>query len=84
MNAPASITASLDPSVAAMVEELALARGITREQFVADAIREQAERGLAWRAFVQEGIDAADRGDVISQDEMEAWFEERIAARRQA
>ncbi len=28
-------------------------------------------------SFVQEGIHAADRGETISQDEMEAWFEAR-------
>jgi len=28
-------------------------------------------------AFVQNGLDAANRGDVVSQDEMERWFEQR-------
>jgi predicted transcriptional regulator len=84
MNAPASITAPLDPVTLAMVEELAQARGITGEEFAAAAIRKATEHDTQWRAFVQEGIDSADRGELISQKDMEAWFEERIVARRQA
>lgn len=28
-------------------------------------------------AFMQEGVDSADRGELISQEEMEEWFEAR-------
>lgn len=83
MNASISITAPLDPVTIAMVEELARSRGITGEEFAANAIRRIAEYDIEWRAFVQEGIDSADRAAWISQEEMEAWFEERVAARRQ-
>lgn len=83
MNAPASITAPLDSATLAMVEELARARGITGEEFAADAIRKVAEHDADWRAFVQEGIDSAERDGWIGQHEMEAWYEERVAARRQ-
>ena len=84
MNAPASITAPLDPVTLAMVEELAQARGITGKEFAAAAIRQATEQKTQWRAFVQEGIDSADRGELISQKDMEAWFEERVVARRPA
>ncbi|MCP3735533.1 hypothetical protein M9979_11690 [Sphingomonas sp. RP10(2022)] len=84
MNAPVSIVAPLDPATLALVQEIAQARGISGEVFAADAIREAAEREVEWRAFVQEGIDSADRGELISQEDMEAWFEERVAARRGA
>lgn len=82
MNAPASITAPLDPATLAMVEDLAKARGISGEQFAAEAIRKVAEHDAELRAFIQDGIDSLDREGGISQDEMEAWIEERIAARR--
>ncbi|MGP7795703.1 hypothetical protein [Sphingomonas sp. CLY1604] len=82
MNAPASITAPLDPATLAMVEDLAKARGISGEQFAAEAIRKVAEHDAELRAFIQDGIDSIDREGGISQDEMEAWIEERIAARR--
>ena len=82
MNVPVLITTSLDPATMAMVEDLARARGITGEQFAADAIREAAERDADWQAFVQAGIDSGERDGWISQDEMESWFEERVAARQ--
>lgn len=82
MNAPASITTPLDPATLAMVEDIARARGITGEQFAAEAIRRAAEQGADWRAFVQAGIDSADRDGWISQDAMTAWYDGRVAARK--
>ncbi len=84
MNALTSITAPLDAATLAMIEEIANARGISGEDFAADAIKRAAEDAAAFRAFVQEGRDAIDRGESHTQSEMEAWYEERIAARRQA
>ena len=83
MNASVSITTPLDPATFAMVEELAQYRGITGEEFAAEAIREAAQHHADMRAFIQAGIDSADRGELISQEEMETWFEERAVARRQ-
>ena len=82
MNAPASITAPLDTATVAMIEELARARGMTGEQFAAAAIRKAMEHDVEWRTFVQAGVDSADRGELITQEEMEAWFEERVVAHR--
>ena len=82
MNAPMSITAPLDPATFAIVDELARGRGITGESFASKAIRRVTEQGADLRALIQEGFDSADRGDLISQVEMEIWFEERIASRR--
>jgi len=44
---------------------------------VQQAIAHFVEKELAFLAFLQEGIDSADRGELISQEEMEAWFEAR-------
>lgn len=68
MNAPASITAPLDAATLAMVEELARARGISEAEFAAEAIRRVAKTEADWRAFVQVGIDAADRGELIDHE----------------
>lgn len=84
MNALTPITAELDAGTMKLVEELARARGITGAAFAAEAIRRVAEYQADERAFIQVGIDAADRGELVSQEAMEAWFEERIAAHRQA
>lgn len=81
MNKPAAITAYVDADTLATVEQLAAAQGRTAAEFAAEAIQRVAEGEAEYRAFVQVGIDAADRGELIDQDEMEAWFEER---RRQA
>lgn len=84
MNALTPITAELDAGTMKLVEELARARGITGAAFAAEAIRRVAEYQADERAFIQVGIDAADRGELVSQEAMEAWFEERIAAHQQA
>ena len=84
MNALTPITAELDAGTMKLVEELARARGITGAAFAAEAIRRVAEYQVDERAFIQVGIDAADRGELVSQEAMEAWFEERIAAHQQA
>ena len=40
-------------------------------------MRRYVEEELTFLAFVQEGIDSADRGELIGQEEMEAWVEAR-------
>lgn len=90
MNAPTRIFAEVDDVTLARIEAAASQLGVSLEQFAGDALRRAAEEAIDgdeqahWRAFVQEGIDSANRGEWISQDEMEAWFEERVAARRSA
>ncbi|MGK6319042.1 CopG family ribbon-helix-helix protein [Sphingomonas sp. DT-204] len=64
MNKSAAITAEVDDETFAMVEALAKAKGVSSAQFAAEAIRRVAETEADFRAFVQVGIDAADRGDV--------------------
>ena len=76
------ITASLDPALRAGLDVIAAERGLTSADYAAEAIRRAVQRDLDDRAFVQEGIDAADRGELIPQAEMERWFEARIAERQ--
>jgi len=77
-----SITAPLDPVTLALVEDLARARGISGPEFAANAIRQATQEAVDFRAFVQEGIDCVERGEVYTQEEVEAWFEARVAARQ--
>jgi predicted transcriptional regulator len=44
-----------------------------------DRATEEAER--AFDAFIKVGEDQADRGEVVSQAEMERWFADRVATR---
>ncbi len=84
MNEMVRITASLDATTLALVTAGAAARGMSDEDYVAEAVQRVAESDADYRAFIQKGIDAADQGDVITQADMETWFEERIAAHRRA
>ena len=72
-----AITVPLDADMLAPVDAAAKARGITREAFAAEAIRRVVERDAEFAAFVQEGLDDADRGNAIGQEGMEAWFAAR-------
>ena len=84
MSKTAVITARLDEETLKLVDRVAKAHGRSRAAFAAQAIRQIAEREAEFLAFIQEGIDAADRGDVVSQDEMERWFDSRKAERTAA
>ncbi len=50
------------------ITRFAAARGITRDQFAAEALQRAVRADAELAAFVQVGIDAADRGDLIPQD----------------
>ena len=65
-----SITAPLDAGTLALVDRLALARGMTGADFAAEAIRRVAETEADFDAFLQEGMDAADRGELVDHDEV--------------
>lgn len=86
MNKPSSIkttvTAELDAETAAEVVRIVRARGGTVADFTAEAITRAVAVEADFMAFVQEGIDAADRGDLIPQEDMEAWFEQRVQSYR--
>lgn len=70
MNAPFSITTILDAELLALVDRLALSRGMSGEDFAAQAIRRVAETEADFDAFIQVGIDAADRGELIDHDDV--------------
>jgi predicted transcriptional regulator len=76
------ITAEVPTETASLVEELARSRGITGAEFVAEAVQRVAEHEADFRAFVQEGIDAADRGDVVPQADVMIELDEMIARHR--
>ncbi len=84
MNDMVPVIARLDAVTSARVAAAAEARGISDEQYVAEAAKRMADLDEEYRLFIQAGIDAADRGDVVTQAEMEVWFEQRIAARNNA
>ena len=82
MNALTPITAQIDSETMAIVDSLAAAKGITGAQFAAEAIRRVAESEADYRAFLQVGIDAADRGDVVPHEDVMAELDCMIEQHR--
>ncbi|MFS0738434.1 ribbon-helix-helix protein, CopG family [Sphingomonas sp. 1P06PA] len=82
MSKSAVITARLDAETLAKVDRIAEAQGRSRSWFVAQAVREVAEREADFIAFVQVGIDEADRGALIAHDVVMAELDEMIARQK--
>jgi predicted transcriptional regulator len=82
MNKPVFIMAPIDAETLALVEQLAEARGRSVEDYVAEAVRRVAESEADFRAFVQVGIDQADRGELIPHEEVMAELEARMEKHR--
>lgn len=53
----------------------------SRAWIVQKAIERYVAEEAEFLRFVQVGVDSADRGDLVSQEEMEHWFEARKASR---
>ncbi len=77
MSKTSVVTARLDAGLSDRLDTLAATLERTRAWIVSKAVERYVEEELAFRAFIQEGVDAADRGELISQEEMEAWVETR-------
>ncbi len=76
------ITARLDPETMALVDQVAKAQGRSRAWFAARAIKQAAEAEAEYRAFVQVGIDAADRGELVPHEDVEVMIDDMIAKHR--
>jgi len=63
----------------ALVDKLAAARGRSRAWFAAEAIRKVASEEAEFQAFVQQGLDSAERGDLVDGDEVLAKLDGWIA-----
>ena len=75
------ISTRVSDEVLTIIDRLASGRERSRAWIAGRLIEKAAKDAIAFDAFLQDGIDGADRGDVISQAAMEAWFEKRIADR---
>ncbi|MDO7841683.1 CopG family transcriptional regulator [Sphingomonas immobilis] len=81
MNAHSGITAALDADTRAMLDRVAAERGMSPEAYAAEAIRRAAESDTDFRAFVQAGIDSADRGELTPHGEVFASLRQRRQSR---
>jgi len=82
MSKSAVITARLDPETLALVDRIAASHGRSRAWFAAQAIERVAKEEAEFLAFVQEGINAADRGELIPHEVVMAELDQMIAAHR--
>lgn len=76
------ITTRLDPETLALVDRVSKAQGRSRSWFAAQAIKRAAEAEAEYQAFIQVGIDAADRGELVPHEEVEKIIDEMIARHR--
>jgi predicted transcriptional regulator len=79
MSKTAVITARVDEETLALVDRVSKAHNRSRAWFVARAIEEAARKEADFLAFVQEGIDAIERGDVVEHDVVMAELDAMIA-----
>lgn len=77
MSKTAVVTSRIDANLSDRLDKLATGLGRSRAWIVQQAIARYVDEESEFWAFVQEGVDSADRGELISQEEMEAWFESR-------
>ncbi len=77
MSKTSVITARVDDATLDLIDKVAKAQGRSRAWFVAQAVRAEAERLTEEIAFAQVGIDAIERGEYLTHEEMVAWWEER-------
>lgn len=82
MNAPAKFVAEVDAETLALIDGLSLERGTSDAQFAAEAIRRVAESEAHFQAVLQEGVDAADRGERVSHEEVMAELDTMIEKHR--
>jgi predicted transcriptional regulator len=66
------------PEQEAQLSEIATQTGRDAGQLVKDAALRLLENNTRFRAGVQKGIDAANRGDFIEEDEMDARIERML------
>lgn len=84
MSKTSVVTTRLDEETLALVDKVAAAQGRSRAWFAAEAIRRVAESEADFMAFVQAGIDSADRGELTPNDEVFAGLRNRRRQRSAA
>jgi len=77
MSKTSVITARVDAETLALIDKVAKAQGRSRAWFVSQAVQQKAERLTEEQAFIQVGIDAIERGEYLTHEEMLAWWEAR-------
>lgn len=72
-----AITVDIAPALAEELRTLARRMGEDEATIAGLAIRSYVDDHLEMLDFLQQGIDATDRGETYTQEEVEAWLEAR-------
>lgn len=75
------ITARVSDELLVQIDRLAQSRDRSRAWVVAKLVEAATRKEIELLDFIQEGIDSIERGEYYTQEEMEAWFETKIANR---
>lgn len=81
MNTTTPISARVDEATLKDLDRLAEELDRSRSWLVAQAVREYVKRETEFLEFVKIGEDEIESGDFLTQEEMEAWLEDRISKR---
>lgn len=76
----AHVTIELTEDQKARLEALAAFKQVSISQYLVDLAENNARRDTEFRALVQEGLDEADRGELIDHADVMAEVEALIAA----
>lgn len=63
------------PDIEAQLQQLAISTGTDAEQLVKDAALRLLQEDARFRAAVQKGVEQADRGEFIEEEEMDSRVE---------
>ena len=77
-----AIETPIDPSLRSTLDALAAERGLSSEDYAAEALRRVVESDQDFRAFIQEGIDAAERGELVPHEDVMAQLDAMMAEHR--
>ncbi len=75
------ISARVTDEVIAMIDNIAAQRDRSRAWVVANLLEKAAKDEAAFRDFIQVGLDDVAAGRIVSQEQVERWFEARKADR---
>ncbi len=81
MNAPVTITGDITAGTLDALDRLADRCHASREQIVVRAVEEFVTRENELADMLDAADEQIDRGEYLTQDEMERWFAERSRAR---
>lgn len=68
----------LSPEKEARLQEIAAWSGLATERLVQEAVNRFLEEDAEFRAAVREGLASLDRGEYLTEEEMDAFVEEML------